>query len=835
MLGYSVSYFLSQYWRNVPLYAEKLIPLLDTVLSGNFVFSDKVAGAFYELINKYQNTDLLPLENLKEFIREQGYGYVLDLMIQDEENVKLLWYLLILIHQLKGSKEGLELVLSLFQGNNITDKVSLLKTLGEPNVIYSGRFLPDLGPELLTDKIKFNGACPNASKGYFQYNLPETSYITDVGNYTIQWTNLSYESLGKFNTMKITALLASGFTKVVYNNENLIYTYPPKVNKSSFIFDGVNDAITGFLFEYTCDFYNKKGACISNIKVSRGDEIFIPVEGGTVVSDGYFYIQQEADKAFIENPNVLTATALVDSGSINLIYPTSLEAGTYVLNWDLLSADVACYIKSLKISIRYTDWDRLDRFNIKNTLEVYTNDDLNYLMTNKEFSTSFRALKPFNQILISYEMSDPSINKNTAKAYISNLDIRQDTNILVERTIPSMTSTYTPAGSVVTNQDFVEDHEAFKTFNYTSILGATPKADGYVKYSYEVKDRPVAGDYTFTWTNLSTDNNSYLTSVKAIITYINDSTQTVCVEQDLKPVTSKTQYSYKFTALNTIKDVTFYYTCKYKDGIGGTFNEVNIIRTKEIENGSNISVWHESLPVSTENTFEITSEIDIAKAGKEFFYNFRNFVRNYVYPELMRLKVKFDLEGAQTQMIYNQTKIDYNSTINPTIDKLITIVPTPSDANVVFNYYGREVKDDHMYVIQDTPVTYTISKKHFNTLTETVTVTDDITIEKSLVELPKYTITFNPVDTITLEPIENVTYELISDDVTSTTNSIDVYEGNSVTYKISNEDYKIAEGSLTPTETEEITIFMTPYLDIETMEGMDIEDIEEINIEDLKD
>ena len=78
MLGYSVSYFLSQYWRNVPLYAEKIIPLLDTCLSNNFVYSDKVSGAFYELINKYQNTAELPLENLKEFIREQGYGYILD-------------------------------------------------------------------------------------------------------------------------------------------------------------------------------------------------------------------------------------------------------------------------------------------------------------------------------------------------------------------------------------------------------------------------------------------------------------------------------------------------------------------------------------------------------------------------------------------------------------------------------------------------------------------------------------------------------------------------------------------------------------------------------------
>lgn len=115
MLDRSVSYFLSQYWRNTPLYAEKIIPLLDTCLSNNFVLSDKVADAFYELANKYQNTAELPLENLKEFIREQGYGYILDLVLQDEDTIKLLWYMLVLIHQLKGSKDGILLVLSLFE------------------------------------------------------------------------------------------------------------------------------------------------------------------------------------------------------------------------------------------------------------------------------------------------------------------------------------------------------------------------------------------------------------------------------------------------------------------------------------------------------------------------------------------------------------------------------------------------------------------------------------------------------------------------------------------------------------------------------------------------
>lgn len=117
MLDRSVSYFLSNYWRNTPLYAEKIIPLLDTCLSNNYTLSDKMSGAYYELINKYQNTADLPVSALKEFINELGYGYILDLVVQDDKSVKALWYLLPLIHQLKGTKDGVLLVLSLFDKN----------------------------------------------------------------------------------------------------------------------------------------------------------------------------------------------------------------------------------------------------------------------------------------------------------------------------------------------------------------------------------------------------------------------------------------------------------------------------------------------------------------------------------------------------------------------------------------------------------------------------------------------------------------------------------------------------------------------------------------------
>ena len=128
MLGYSVAYFLPEYWSQTPLWGEKLIPLFDYLLNNSFVdgeLDDKSIGlssAFYELINKYQNPKDLPLANIIALVNESGYGYILDLLDPSADEVKILVYLLVLIHQLKGSRKGLEAVLSIFTlGTSPTD------------------------------------------------------------------------------------------------------------------------------------------------------------------------------------------------------------------------------------------------------------------------------------------------------------------------------------------------------------------------------------------------------------------------------------------------------------------------------------------------------------------------------------------------------------------------------------------------------------------------------------------------------------------------------------------------------------------------------------------
>ena len=135
ILGYSAAYFLPQYWVNTPLYGEKLIPLLDYILSTDYVHTDKLATAFYDIESKYKNTADLPMSKIEAIIEESGYGYIRKLLGDDKESIKLLVYLLVMIHQLKGSKKGIEIVLSLLKASGNEMELSFM---GNPNVTAMG-------------------------------------------------------------------------------------------------------------------------------------------------------------------------------------------------------------------------------------------------------------------------------------------------------------------------------------------------------------------------------------------------------------------------------------------------------------------------------------------------------------------------------------------------------------------------------------------------------------------------------------------------------------------------------------------------------------------------
>ena len=129
ILGYSTAYFLPQYWVNTPLYGEKIIPLLDYILSTDYSNAEKLATAFYNIESKYKNTTDLPIGVIEEIIDENGYTYIRNLLGSDEESLKLLVYTLVMIHQLKGSRKGIETVLNLLKSGEDELEISIVGDL----------------------------------------------------------------------------------------------------------------------------------------------------------------------------------------------------------------------------------------------------------------------------------------------------------------------------------------------------------------------------------------------------------------------------------------------------------------------------------------------------------------------------------------------------------------------------------------------------------------------------------------------------------------------------------------------------------------------------------
>lgn len=131
ILGYSAAYFLPQYWVNTPLYGEKILPLLDYVLSTDYEKTELLATAFYNIESKYKNTADLPIECIEALIEESGYKYIRDLLGQDEDSLRVLVYLLVMIHQLKGSANGIKAVMELLRS---PDDALILSYVGNPTV-----------------------------------------------------------------------------------------------------------------------------------------------------------------------------------------------------------------------------------------------------------------------------------------------------------------------------------------------------------------------------------------------------------------------------------------------------------------------------------------------------------------------------------------------------------------------------------------------------------------------------------------------------------------------------------------------------------------------------
>jgi hypothetical protein len=205
MLNKSVAYYMGDFAsQHAALYAEKVLPMLDWVLSNDYMFSEQMNDCFNSLINKYQNTQDLPYEEIVEVINESGYGYILDLLSPDTETVKVLVYLLVLIHMLKGSRKGLEIVLSLFafvgQNSNtvITEWFEVFPIIDEENTFTV---------ESTVDVNKLNeNFFANFSNFIKQYVYPELKEfkcqcVVEASSVYIPLTQLLvyYNSVANFN------------------------------------------------------------------------------------------------------------------------------------------------------------------------------------------------------------------------------------------------------------------------------------------------------------------------------------------------------------------------------------------------------------------------------------------------------------------------------------------------------------------------------------------------------------------------------------------------------------------------------------------------------------
>lgn len=125
MLGHSAAYYLPAYWATAPFYSEKIIPLLDHLLSVESPAADKLALAYYDIWNKYVAPEEMTPDAIREYVKDHGYGYILDLLATSNETLQNLLFLLPLIAYLKGSRRGLETVFSLLQAGGRQAETSI--------------------------------------------------------------------------------------------------------------------------------------------------------------------------------------------------------------------------------------------------------------------------------------------------------------------------------------------------------------------------------------------------------------------------------------------------------------------------------------------------------------------------------------------------------------------------------------------------------------------------------------------------------------------------------------------------------------------------------------
>lgn len=391
ILGYSSAYFLSQYWANTPLYGEKIIPLLDYILSTDYQYTDKLASAFYDIESKYKNTADLPIDKIEAIIEESGYSYVKDLLGRDEDSLRLLVFLLVLINELKGSKRGIETVLN------------LLRTRGDELELY----------------IVGN---PSVTPAREVTNFSDTNYIS-YSNFTVG--NNSFEltfNIRTDDTLDTDQCIASspeyGFYLGINSDDQIVLKVGQagSSGRSWQTFDGRNTNVSNKLLQPNTEYFIKfafNGSAY-DVSVSENDTVysnFLSLESSTGlgITKGTLLVGIDGSTKVLRNPflGVIKLGPLsVSANNIKITqwyetFPVDIE-DTYSIEADvdvnLVSSDF--FVQFAKFAERYV-YPSLRAFKAKMALSSkitflpWVRQKVTYVATNLGSSNyeAFQVLK----------------------------------------------------------------------------------------------------------------------------------------------------------------------------------------------------------------------------------------------------------------------------------------------------------------------------------------------------------------------------------------------------------------------------------------------------------
>lgn len=98
-------------------YYLKICSLIDSLISDNSKYFSYERLALQASLNKYKDINNLENSTIHQIVKEFGYQYIIDILELPDSRLRDLMAYLSLINMLKGSKPGLELVLSLLGFN----------------------------------------------------------------------------------------------------------------------------------------------------------------------------------------------------------------------------------------------------------------------------------------------------------------------------------------------------------------------------------------------------------------------------------------------------------------------------------------------------------------------------------------------------------------------------------------------------------------------------------------------------------------------------------------------------------------------------------------------